>query len=170
MARRSSWRRIAARASTGALRRAICCPSRARCASARERRHRVVARSGDPADQARPDTKYVRHIRIQSALLTKFWGRPMYLSAIVLVPEGFDSHPASALPADHFARSLRRPTSTTFAPRRPIPTSNPITPSASTWPATTASAAGGLQELSVLDCARHAALADREAAACQSFL
>src|SRR5580698_5449756 len=36
------------------------------------------------------DTKYVRHIRIQSALLTKFWGTPMYLSAIVLVPEGFD--------------------------------------------------------------------------------
>ena len=26
------------------------------------------------------DTKYVRHIRIQSELLTKFWGRPMYLS------------------------------------------------------------------------------------------
>ena len=26
-----------------------------------------------------PDTKYVRHIRIQSALLTKFWGTPMYL-------------------------------------------------------------------------------------------
>ena len=38
-----------------------------------------------------PDTKYIRHIRIQSALLTKFWGRPVYLSAIVLVPEGFDS-------------------------------------------------------------------------------
>jgi len=32
------------------------------------------------------DTKYVRHIRIESALLTKFWGRPVYLSAVVLVP------------------------------------------------------------------------------------
>ena len=40
-----------------------------------------------------PDTKYIRHLRIQSELLTKFWGRPMYLSAIVLVPEGFDEHP-----------------------------------------------------------------------------
>src|ERR1700734_1383022 len=39
------------------------------------------------------DTKYIRHIRIQSQLLTKFWGTPMYLSAIVLVPEGFDEHP-----------------------------------------------------------------------------
>ena len=36
--------------------------------------------------------KYIRHLKIQSALLTKFWGRPMYLSANVLVPEGFDTH------------------------------------------------------------------------------
>jgi hypothetical protein len=45
-----------------------------------------------------PDTKYIRHLRIQSALLTKFWGRPMYLSAIVLVPEGFDDHPNAHYP------------------------------------------------------------------------
>ena len=44
------------------------------------------------------DTKYVRHLRIQSALLTKFWGRPMFLSAIVLVPRGFDEHPAAHYP------------------------------------------------------------------------
>jgi hypothetical protein len=34
-----------------------------------------------PPIPAIPDTKYIRHIRIQSALLTKFWGRPVYLSA-----------------------------------------------------------------------------------------
>lgn len=45
-----------------------------------------------------PDTKYIRHLRIQSELLTKFWGRPMFLSAIVLVPEGFDEHPAAHYP------------------------------------------------------------------------
>jgi hypothetical protein len=52
------------------------------------------------------DTKYIRHLRIQSELLTKFWGRPMYLSANVLVPEGFDSHPRVSYPLiiseDHF--------------------------------------------------------------------
>ena len=52
------------------------------------------------------DTKYVRHIRIQSALLTKFWGTPTYLSAILLVPEGFDEHPQAHFPLmifhDHF--------------------------------------------------------------------
>ena len=53
------------------------------------------------------DTKYVRHIRIQSAALTKFWGRPMFISAIVLVPEGFDEHHDAHFPLmifhDHFA-------------------------------------------------------------------
>src|SRR5579859_3585755 len=52
------------------------------------------------------DTKYVRHLKIQSQLLTKFWGRPMFLSAVVLVPEGFDEHPAARFPLmifeDHF--------------------------------------------------------------------
>ncbi len=52
------------------------------------------------------DTKYVRHLRIQSQLLSKFWGRPMYLSAMVLVPEGFDTHPEAHYPLfishDHF--------------------------------------------------------------------
>jgi hypothetical protein len=52
------------------------------------------------------DTKYVRHIRIQSDVLTKFWGRPIFLSAAVLVPEGFDEHPDARFPLiifhDHF--------------------------------------------------------------------
>jgi hypothetical protein len=56
------------------------------------------------------DTKYIRHIRIQSAALTKFWGRPMFLSAIVLVPEGFDEHPAAHFPLiifhDHFVNDF----------------------------------------------------------------
>lgn len=44
------------------------------------------------------DTKYVKHERIQSKLLTKFWGRPMYLGAHVLLPEGFDTHPKARYP------------------------------------------------------------------------
>ncbi|HEX8798068.1 MAG TPA: alpha/beta hydrolase-fold protein [Terriglobales bacterium] len=52
------------------------------------------------------DTKFVRHIKIQSELLTKFWGRPMFLSAVVLVPWGFDEHPEAHYPLmlfhDHF--------------------------------------------------------------------
>ena len=44
------------------------------------------------------DTEFVRHVRIQSALLTKFWGRPMYLGAHVLLPAGFASHPQAHYP------------------------------------------------------------------------
>ena len=44
------------------------------------------------------DTKYIKHIKIQSKLLTEFWGRPMYIGAHVLLPEGFDSHPTTKYP------------------------------------------------------------------------
>ena len=44
------------------------------------------------------DTKYIKHVKIESKLLTKFWGRPMYLGANVLLPEGFDSHPNAHYP------------------------------------------------------------------------
>jgi len=61
----------------------------------------VIAPIPDPKD-----TPYIRHIKIQSSLLTKFWGRPMFLSANVLVPEGFDTHPNAHFPLmifeDHF--------------------------------------------------------------------
>lgn len=39
------------------------------------------------------DTKYIRHIKIQSKLLSEFWGRPMYLGAHILLPEGWGEHP-----------------------------------------------------------------------------
>jgi hypothetical protein len=39
------------------------------------------------------DSKYIKHIRIQSQRLSAFWGRPMFLGAHVLLPEGFDEHP-----------------------------------------------------------------------------
>ena len=52
------------------------------------------------------DTQYVRHLRIRSEVLTRFWGRPTFLSAVVLVPEGFDQHPNARFPLiifhDHF--------------------------------------------------------------------
>lgn len=43
-------------------------------------------------------TKYIRHERIQSKLLSEFWGRPMYLGAHILVPEGFDARPRARYP------------------------------------------------------------------------
>ena len=45
-----------------------------------------------------PETKYIKHERIQSERLTKFWGRPMHLGAHVLLPEGYDTHPQAHYP------------------------------------------------------------------------
>ena len=44
------------------------------------------------------DTKYVKYVKIQSKLLTEFWGRPMHLGAVILLPEGFDEHPGARYP------------------------------------------------------------------------
>ena len=38
-------------------------------------------------------TKFVRHERIRSERLSKFWGRDMFLGAHVLLPLGWDEHP-----------------------------------------------------------------------------
>jgi len=63
-----------------------------------------------PPIKSPADTKYVRRIKIQSELLTKFWGRPMFLSAVVLLPEGFDEHPEAHYPEmvfeDHFTDEI----------------------------------------------------------------
>ena len=86
-----------------------------------------------------PATKYIKHERIQSERLTKFWGRPMYLGAHVLLPEGFDEHPEARYPLvinhGHFPHDVRR-VPRGAARRR---TSSPTTASASSWRATTAS-------------------------------
>ena len=47
------------------------------------------------------DTKWIKHIKIQSALLTKFWGHPMYLGAVVLLPREYDEHPDVRYPVDY---------------------------------------------------------------------
>jgi len=45
-----------------------------------------------------PDTKWVKHIKIQSEKLTKFWGHPIYIGATILLPKGYDEHPEKYYP------------------------------------------------------------------------
>jgi hypothetical protein len=54
---------------------------------------RVIPPIADP-----PATKYIKHERIQSERLSRFWGRPMHLGAHVLLPEGFEEHPDARYP------------------------------------------------------------------------
>lgn len=51
----------------------------------------------EPIEPAQ-DTEFVRHVRIRSALLSKFWGRDVFLGAHVLVPKDFDRHPEARFP------------------------------------------------------------------------
>jgi hypothetical protein len=56
------------------------------------------------------DTKYIRHLRLQSKLLSQFWGRPVFLNASVLVPRDFDEgaqHYPVAFYQNHFSGDFR---------------------------------------------------------------
>jgi Putative esterase len=64
-----------------------------------------------PAVEVPRDTPWVKHIKIQSEMLTKFWGHPMYIGAIVLLPKGYEEYAHARYPVvyeqSHF--SLRAP-------------------------------------------------------------
>jgi hypothetical protein len=45
------------------------------------------------------DTEWVKHVRIKSETLSRFWGVPMYIRAHVLLPKDFASHPQARYPA-----------------------------------------------------------------------
>jgi hypothetical protein len=45
------------------------------------------------------DDQYVKRVRIQSQILTKWWGHPMYLGAVVLLPRGYDERRDVRYPA-----------------------------------------------------------------------
>ena len=44
------------------------------------------------------DTEMVKRFRIQSEILTEFWGHPIYIGATVLLPRGYDTHPSVRYP------------------------------------------------------------------------
>jgi hypothetical protein len=56
----------------------------------------------------RVDSEHVKHFKIRSALLSRFWGRDVYLGADVLLPHGYDAHPTQRYPMElavgHFPR------------------------------------------------------------------
>jgi Putative esterase len=55
--------------------------------------HALVLTQANPERTPPVDTKWVKQIKIQSKLLSAFWGRPIYIGASVLLPAGYDAHP-----------------------------------------------------------------------------
>jgi len=52
---------------------------------------KLVADQTIPLVQIPADTDWVKRIKIESPLLTKFWGRPIYLGATVLLPRDYQA-------------------------------------------------------------------------------
>lgn len=59
------------------------------------------------------DTAWVKRFKIQSKLLTHFWGHPFYIGATVLLPKGYAQHPNAHYPVvylqTHFPSHLHAP-------------------------------------------------------------
>ncbi len=58
-----------------------------------------------------PAAKWLKYMRFKSDVLSKFWGRDVYLGAWILLPDGFDEHPDAKYPVvvyqDHFHAGFR---------------------------------------------------------------
>ncbi len=51
-----------------------------------------------PPIEVPADTKWVKHIKIKSKLLSKFWGQPIYIGATILLPKEYDEKPDKHYP------------------------------------------------------------------------
>ena len=64
-----------------------------------------------PPIEPAKDSEFIKHVRIKSDMLSKFWGRDMYLQANVLVPHGFDKESRTRYPLmifhGHFPNTFR---------------------------------------------------------------
>jgi hypothetical protein len=72
---------------------------------------KLVADKVIPPVAVPPDTDMVKRIKMQSQVLTKWWGQPIFLGATILLPKDYDKHPTVKYPVNyiqgHF--SLRAP-------------------------------------------------------------
>lgn len=88
----------------------------------------VIDKKIPPAEPLK-DTEWVKHVKIQSALLTKFWGRPVFVHAHVLLPKGYNEHPTTYYPTVYTLGHGKTPLSfSTNPPRSGAPNAiNPVT-------------------------------------------
>ena len=61
---------------------------------------RLVADKAIPPIAVPADTSMVKHIRIQSDILTKWWGHPIFVGATILLPKDYDTHPDVRYPVN----------------------------------------------------------------------
>ena len=61
----------------------------------------LVADKVIPPIEVPADTALVKRIKIQSQILTKWWGHPIFLGATVLLPKDYDAHPDVHYPVNY---------------------------------------------------------------------
>jgi hypothetical protein len=81
-----------------------------------------------PAAPPPTDTEWLKHVRVQSQMLTRFWGRPIYIHAHVLLPKGYAEHPDRYYPSVYSLGHGRTPFGFSTTPSsRPRGDINPVT-------------------------------------------
>jgi len=82
---------------------------------------KLVADKVIPPIKVAADTDMVKRIKIQSQVLTKWWGQPIFLGATILLPKDYAKHPDVRYPVNYiqghfslgapggFGRALREP-------------------------------------------------------------
>ena len=75
------------------------------------RRIKLVADKVIPPVSTPADDDHVKRFKIQSTILTKWWGHPIFLGATVLLPKDYEKHPGVRYPVvyDHGHFSLGAP-------------------------------------------------------------
>jgi hypothetical protein len=82
----------------------------------------IAGTDQDPALMAakEPGAKWLKYMRFRSPVLSRFWGRDVYLGAWILLPDGFEQHPEAHFPLvvyqDHFYPGFRPQAWVTAAP------------------------------------------------------
>ncbi|MEK7727436.1 MAG: alpha/beta hydrolase-fold protein, partial [candidate division KSB1 bacterium] len=64
-------------------------PVKIEIAAGGQQRFRLTLDQRIPAEQLPQDSEYVKHVRIESRLLSAFWKKPMYLRAAIILPKGY---------------------------------------------------------------------------------
>jgi len=71
-----------------------------------------------PPAPAVVETEWIKRVKFQSPMLTKFWGRPIYIYASVLLPKGYAEHPDVYYPSIYTLGHGRTPLNFSTTPPR----------------------------------------------------
>lgn len=61
-----------------------------------------LSREIPPRPELPEDTEYLKYRKFRSRMLSDWWGRDIYLGAIVLLPPGFEEHPDARYPVAYY--------------------------------------------------------------------